>query len=108
MNSLQKYKRKSATSSSNDAKAGQRNRIELCYLNLKLKQLEKQRNHIYYLHSRSIEKIQKDFSKIKEHTGLYDDQESQRSSIKDYVEIKSESNLNFFQNLIFVPKGKIL
>jgi len=95
MNSLPKYKKKSASTSSNDAKAGQRNRVELCYLNLKLKQLEKQRNHIYYLHSRSIEKIQNDFHKIKEHTGLYDEQESQRSTTKDYVEIKSESNMKF-------------
>ena len=93
MNLLPKYKKKSASTSSNDAQAGQRNRVEICYLNLKLKQLEKQRKNMHFIHSRSIEKIQNEFHKIREHTGLYDEQESQRSSTtKDYVEIKSESN----------------
>ena len=93
MNLLPKYKKKSSTSSSNDAKAGLRNRVEICYLNLRLKQLERQKNHAYYLHSRSIEKIEKDYQKIKIHTGLYDEQESRRSSAKDYSDIRSGSNL---------------
>ena len=82
-------KLKSKTSSSNDAKAGQRNRVELCYLNIKLKQLERQRNHSYYLYSRSIEKIQKDFKQIRINTGSYDENESQKSSSRDCADTNS-------------------
>ena len=84
---------KAKTTSSNDAKAGQRNRVELGYLNLKLKQLDKQKRNAYSFHSRSIDRIQTEFDKIKIHTGLYDNNNvPQRLNSKDSAQT---NNRNF-------------
>ena len=59
------------TSSANDIKAGLRNRVEVHYLNMKIKKLEKEKAQAIFLADKTIHKIEQHLENVKANTGSY-------------------------------------
>jgi hypothetical protein len=64
-----KKKISSNTPSTNDVKATIRNRIEVIYLDMHLKQLDREKTHLEYLRNKNIYKMEKELGRLRVSTG---------------------------------------